>query len=77
VDIRQLMIETHRLGNGNPSAFFDGIQGAGFALFSKDPNILVSGNAIEWSFVKIHRDFFGGSVASDKRALDESPRPGS
>jgi Methyltransferase domain len=60
VDIRQLMIETHRLGNGRPAEFFDDIQRAGFALFSKEPNIFpaVGGRCVEWSFVKLHQDFY-------------------
>jgi Methyltransferase domain len=73
VDIRQLMIETHRLGPGNPADMFDDIQHAGFAMFSKEPNIfpMVGGRCVEWSFVRLHRDFFrhpeGGSLASDEK----------
>jgi Methyltransferase domain len=72
VDIRQLMIETHRLGPGNPADMFDDIQHAGFAMFSKEPNIfpMVGGRCVEWSFVKLHRDFFRqqeGTLESNER----------
>jgi Methyltransferase domain len=64
VDIRQLLIETHHLAEGTdvePSDFFDDIQNAGFALFSKEPNIhpLASPGCSEWSFVKLDKAFFG------------------
>ena len=66
VDIRQLMIETHSLARGTnvqPSEFFDDIENAGFAMFSKEPNIhpSVKGRCIEWSFVKLDKAFFGAS----------------
>jgi Methyltransferase domain len=64
VDIRQLLIETHHLAEETdvkPSDFFDDIQNAGFALFSKEPNIhpLASPGCSEWSFVKLDKSFFG------------------
>jgi Methyltransferase domain len=64
VDIRQLLIETHSLArnaNLQPSEFFDDIQRAGFAMFSREPNIFrtVCGRAVEWSFVKLDKAFFG------------------
>jgi Methyltransferase domain len=67
------MIETHRLGPGNPADMFDDIQRAGFAMFSKEPNIfpMVGGRCVEWSFVKLRRDFFrqqeGATPESDER----------
>jgi Methyltransferase domain len=76
VDIRQLLIETHHLAEGTdvkPSDFFDDIQNAGFALFSKEPNIhpLASPGCSEWSFVKLDKAFFGENnqevSASDKK----------
>jgi Methyltransferase domain len=63
VDIRQLLIETHSIprGKGEAVAFFDDIQNEGFAMFSKEPNIHpgLGGRCVEWSFVKLHKDFFG------------------
>jgi hypothetical protein len=66
VDIRQLLVETHGLGQDrgvpvNPYRFFDDIQGAGFAMFSKEPNIhpRVGGRCVEWGFVRLRPDFFG------------------
>jgi Methyltransferase domain len=57
------LIETHRIPvkiGLQPSAFFDGIEKAGFALFSKEPNIHpdAGGKSIEWSYVKLRDDFF-------------------
>jgi hypothetical protein len=66
VDIRQLLIETHGIPVKHglqPSAFFDDIEAAGFAMFSKEPNTHPDsgGRANEWSFVKLRSDFFGKS----------------
>jgi hypothetical protein len=65
-DIRQLLVETHGFPATfglqlQPSAFFDDIQEAGFAMFSKEANTYpgVSGTCIEWGFVKLRSDFFG------------------
>jgi Methyltransferase domain len=63
LDVRQLLIETHRIPvkiGLQPSTFFDGIERAGFALFSKEPNIHpdAGGKSIEWSYVKLRSDFF-------------------
>lgn len=73
VDIRQLMIETHALAsreNVRPSEFFDDIEHAGFAMFSKEPNIhpSVKGRCVEWSFVKLDKAFF---AASQKKVTDQ------
>jgi Methyltransferase domain len=67
------MVETHGLWNGNAAVFFDDIQDAGFAMFSKEPNTLVpSGDCVEWSFVKLRREFFRRSDESKERELDNS-----
>jgi Methyltransferase domain len=69
VDIRQLLIETHRLPTEelgvHPADFFDDIEKAGFAMFSKEPNIhpIVAGRCVEWGFVKLRKEFFGDRVA--------------
>jgi Methyltransferase domain len=68
VDIRQLLIETHGIPTElgvEPSDFFDDIEKAGFALFSKEPNIHphVGGNCVEWGFVKLRKEFFGARLA--------------
>jgi Methyltransferase domain len=60
------MIETHSLAKKTsvrPSEFFDDIEHAGFAMFSKEPNIhpTVKGRCIEWSFVKLDKAFFGST----------------
>jgi Methyltransferase domain len=72
VDIRQLLIETHGLAEGKgvkTSDFFDDIQTAGFALFSKEPNIhpQATPGCAEWSFVRLDKAFFaeadeGGAI---------------
>jgi Methyltransferase domain len=72
VDIRQLLVETHSLArnaNLQPSVFFDDIQRAGFAMFSKEPNIYrtVGGRAVEWSFVKLDKAFFGVTLHDARR----------
>jgi Methyltransferase domain len=48
-----------------PSDFFDDIEKAGYALFSKEPNIHphVGGNCVEWGFVKLRKEFFGDRLA--------------
>jgi hypothetical protein len=49
--------------------FFDDIQRAGFAMFSKEPNIYrtVGGRAVEWSFVKLDKAFFGVTLHDAQR----------
>lgn len=43
-----------------PNQFFDDIENAGFAMFSKEPNIHPNsaGNGIEFAYIKLHPDFF-------------------
>ncbi|CAB9497487.1 Pfam:DUF672 [Seminavis robusta] len=43
-----------------PSQFFDDIENAGFAMYSKEPNIhpQAQGNGVEFAYVKLHPDFF-------------------
>ncbi|CAB9507752.1 Pfam:DUF672 [Seminavis robusta] len=44
----------------SPNKFFDGLEKAGFAMFSKEPNIhpLAQGNGVEFAYIKLHPDFF-------------------
>jgi Methyltransferase domain len=62
------LIETHDLPTDlavKPSDFFDDIEKAGFALFSKEPNIHpnVGGKCVEWGYVKLRKEFFGARIA--------------
>ena len=72
-DIRQIMIETHELpvaGKEKRTAFgilpavaasevFDTFKQHGFALYSKEVNTNKGlGRSSEWSFLKLHPDFF-------------------
>ena len=66
VDIRQLLIETHGLAENKgikTSDFFDDIQIAGFAMYSKEPNIHPQSTpgCAEWSFLKLDKAFFGAA----------------
>jgi Methyltransferase domain len=66
VDIRQLLVETHGLAEGKgvkTSDFFDDIQKAGFAMFSKEPNIHPQSTpgCAEWSFLRLDKAFFGAT----------------
>jgi Methyltransferase domain len=67
VDIRQLLIETHGIPTDlgvEPSDFFDDIEKAGFAMFSKEPNIHPAngGKCVEWGYVKLRKEFFGARL---------------
>ena len=70
-DIRQILIETH--GVPSPSvegnvwhhgalqvaAFFDAFRDNDFAMFSKEVNVHGGGRCIEFSYLKLHPDFWG------------------
>lgn len=73
-DIRQIMIETHDLPLPSTEKdtlfgmfpaikatdFFDTMKANGFALYSKEVNSQRGfGRSVEWSFIKLRRDFFG------------------
>ena len=49
----------------NPADFFDDIEKAGFAMFSKEANIhpIVGGKCVEWGYVKLRKEFFGARFA--------------
>jgi hypothetical protein len=53
-------VETHGVNKYDVKTndFFDDIQRAGFALFSKEINPYSPGDCLEWSFVKLSKDFF-------------------
>lgn len=59
-----MCVETHYLGDGffrygvKTSDFFDDLQRAGFAMFSKELNFYSRGDVVEWSFIKLSKEFF-------------------
>ena len=68
-NIRQILIETHGVpspysGNDwyrkpmNMAEFFDSFTANHFAMFSKEVNPYAGGNCIEFSFIKLHPDFW-------------------
>jgi hypothetical protein len=69
-DIRQILIETHGVpspveGNGWHQApmqvadFFDAFRANNFAMFSKEVNVHGGGSCVEFSYMKLHPDFWG------------------
>jgi mannosyltransferase OCH1-like enzyme len=77
-DIRQILIETH--GVPSPfdrsewhhepmmvSEFFDAFTDNNFAMFSKEVNVYGGGNCIEFSYIKLHPDFWGSRNATKGR----------
>jgi hypothetical protein len=77
-DIRQILIETHELPRVDKptvtsygtlpamraSDYFDAFKQAGFVLFNKEVNSAWGeGKCVEWSYLKLHADFFGDSIA--------------
>jgi hypothetical protein len=57
LDIRQFQVETHRWVDGSLK-FFEEIRKAGYAMFSKEANIVVMGQCMEFSFIKLKKSFF-------------------
>jgi hypothetical protein len=57
LDIRQFQVETHRW-RANSLNFFEEARKAGYAMFSKEANIIVMGQAIEFSYIKLKKSFF-------------------
>jgi hypothetical protein len=46
------------------SDYFDAFKQAGFVLFSKEVNSAWGeGKCVEWSYLKLHTDFLGDSIA--------------
>jgi hypothetical protein len=62
IDLRQVLIELHAAGGLLPKIpnFFRAMYRNGYVIFHKEPNIQYSngGNAIEYSFLKLHPEFF-------------------
>jgi hypothetical protein len=69
-DIRQILIETHGVPSpisGNEwyhrpmqvADYYDSFTENNFAMFSKEVNIYGGGNCLEFSYVKLHPDFWG------------------
>jgi Methyltransferase domain len=73
IDVRQILVETHELpaegGDVTPLDYFDAFAQSGFALFSKEVNIHPAANnrCVEWSYVKLHQDFWRQSTAIDSK----------
>jgi hypothetical protein len=71
-DIRQILIEAHGVPSpesGNEwhhspmkvSDFFDAFTDNNFAMFSKETNMFGGGIGVEFSYVKLHPDFWGST----------------
>ena len=57
LDIRQIQVETH-LWNRGTLQFFEDVRAAGYAMFSKEANILMQGICTEFSFLRLRNSFF-------------------
>jgi hypothetical protein len=81
-DIRQILIENHGVPSpftGNKwhhesmlvSDFYDAFRDNHFAMFSKEVNVYGGGNCIEFSYIKLHPDFWGpkNSTKASREAL--------
>jgi hypothetical protein len=62
IDLRQILVEVHSHDGLVPSVpdFMIALQDNGYVIFHKEFNIEYSENAIEYSFLKLHPDFFQG-----------------
>jgi len=56
-DVRQILIETHGVPQG-ALEFFESFKTNNFALFSKELTAYGNGLCVEFSFVKLHPDFW-------------------
>eukprot|EP00930_Biecheleria_cincta_P092874 TRINITY_DN8293_c0_g2_i1.p1 TRINITY_DN8293_c0_g2~~TRINITY_DN8293_c0_g2_i1.p1 ORF type:complete len:354 (-),score=7.99 TRINITY_DN8293_c0_g2_i1:27-1013(-) len=58
VYIRQLLIEVHGISHsGNVHSLFKHLFDLGYVVFNKEPNLLVHGNFVEFSFIKMTPEF--------------------
>jgi hypothetical protein len=77
-DTRQILIETHGLPRPKKetitewgtfpamraSDYFDAFKQTGFVLFSKEVNSAwAKGECVEWSYLKLDKEFLGDSIA--------------
>lgn len=85
-DIRQVLIETHGVpspdkGNScyqsSMTDFFDAFHDNNYAMFSKEVNVRGGGDCIEFSYIKLHSDFWnqdddGGNNTADAEMPPET-----
>jgi hypothetical protein len=75
-DIRQILIENHGVPspNGpnlwfhkalNVANYYDAFTENNFAMFSKEVNVYGGGNCLEFSYVKLHPDFWGSEFKAN------------
>jgi hypothetical protein len=57
LDLRQVLLETHDNPKGT-AKFFQSFFDHGFGLFSKEQNPWGKGGCLEYSFVRLHLDFW-------------------
>ena len=59
--VRQILLEIHFNKKSRAPAInemMDGLHALGFAIFSKEPNLLTKGKCVEYSFVRLSKSFF-------------------
>jgi Methyltransferase domain len=67
-DIRQILVETHSTKDIVVD-FFSAFRDNNFAMFSKEVNVFTRGSCFEFSFVKLHPEFWLGSQAPNNETL--------
>eukprot|EP00934_Nitzschia_sp_Nitz4_P000306 Nitzschia sp. Nitz4//scaffold18_size181773//15432//16421//NITZ4_001893-RA/size181773-processed-gene-0.218-mRNA-1//-1//CDS//3329539945//306//frame0 len=60
-DLRQILVETHAPPLSLGKDFFYLLHDAGYVIYSKEPNLIVSGHCVEYGFLKLSLDFFNQS----------------
>jgi Methyltransferase domain len=68
-DIRQVLVETHLVVGEDSSNFFSAFRENNLAMFSKEVNVYTRGTCFEFSFVKLHPEFWKGSQAANSVTL--------
>ena len=58
LDVGQIAIELHDVQKDKPTEIFDAFTKHGFALYSKEVNSYACGKAVEFSYLKMHPDFW-------------------
>jgi len=91
-DIRQILIETHGVPSPyqknqwyhqplNVAEFFDSFTANHFAMFSKEVNVYGGGNCVEFSYIKLHPDFWksgdwdNAALPHRNYTIDDEPPP--
>ena len=58
IDLRQILVETHRVPMPEAKNFFYSLHDAGYVIFSKEANYLLSAKGVEYAFLKLSQNFF-------------------